>query len=171
MSEDRKEEGRGFKVVDRRYLDAEGNPRDPEAAEQPAEPAKEPDRKRPGAQGGPAPGGAAPGGSEPRDEAEPSAYYLGEAPDAGALDFPQFILSLAQLAFAFLGDLPNPQTGRRERNVAAAQQQIDLLGLLREKTRGNLTPDEDQLLNTLLYELHRRYVEVVEQKPTTANRD
>jgi hypothetical protein len=168
VSEDRKEEGRGFKIVDRRHLDANGNPRDPAAAEQP-DPAKETGGKRP--QGKAAPSGSAPGASAPRDEAEPSAYHLGEAPDAGALDFPQFILSLAQLAFAFLGDLPNPQTGRRERNVAAARQQIDLLGLLREKTRGNLTPDEDQLLNTLLYELHRRYVEVVEQKPTTASRD
>lgn len=132
----------GFKVVDRRHFQPDGTPRQDEPPPEPREPAAQ-------AQG-PATG---------------SAYHVGEAADAfGPLDFPQFILSLAQLAFSFLGDLPNPQTGRRERNVAAAKQQIDLLSMLRDKTRGNLTPDEDRLLASLLYELQMRFVEVVEER-------
>lgn len=142
-----KEEG-GFKVVDRRSFDAQGNPREEAAAKQPAEKAA----GEPGA--GPA---GAPGGQQ-----GPSAYHVGEsAENLGPIDFSQFVLSIAQLAFVFIGDLPSPQTGRRERNVGAARQQIDLLVLLREKTKGNLSADEKQLLDTLLYELQVRFVEVM----------
>jgi hypothetical protein len=153
-------EGPGFKIVDRRSFDAQGNPREGEGAAEgepqarPAEPvAREAPPPRPSAASGAGPG--------------PSGYYVGESTEEmGPLDFPQFILSVAQLGFAFLGDIPSPQSGRRERNVAAARQQIDLLVLLREKTKGNLTQEEGQLLAALLYELQMRFVEVMgEQRP------
>ena len=60
----------------------------------------------------------------------------------------------------FLGDIPSPQSGRPELNIGAAKQQIDLLGLLQEKTKGNLSREEEQLMQTLLTELRLRFVEV-----------
>jgi hypothetical protein len=158
-----RDEDRSFKVVDRRSFDAEGNLRAEEALKKDAGAS---------AQGPPPPEPAGPPEEmAASDSPEATAYHVGESADAfGPLDFSQFILSLAQLAFAFLGDLPSPQTGRRERNIGAAKQQIDLLGLLREKSEGNRTPEENQLIETLLYELHRRFVEVVREQAQPARR-
>jgi hypothetical protein len=61
-----------------------------------------------------------------------------------------------------LGDAPNPVDGRIERNLTMARQTIDLLGLLEEKTQGNLTGEEERVLEQALYELRLRYVEVSE---------
>lgn len=156
-----KQEERGFKVVDKRLFDADGKPREEPAGPDRAGAASP--SSLPGAGDGP-PTPPPPETDRPTSEAG-AAYYVGEATDAfGPLDFPQFILSVAQLAFMFLGDLPNPQHGRRERNVVAAKQQIDLVELLQEKTRGNLTADEDRLVSTLLYELRMRFVEVVREQ-------
>jgi hypothetical protein len=58
-----------------------------------------------------------------------------------------------------MGVTPNPETGQTERNLPLARQNVDLLGLLREKTRGNLTPDEQQLFDSLLSDLRLRFVE------------
>ena len=70
-------------------------------------------------------------------------------------------LSLAHTAAFHFGDVPDPVTGQPgTANLAAAQQIIDILALLEEKTRGNLTAEERQLLEQLLYELRMRYVEV-----------
>jgi hypothetical protein len=76
------------------------------------------------------------------------------------LDFSTFILSIIGSAYVHLGDAPSPD-GSEERNLALARQDIDLLSLLEEKTRGNLTGDEERLLNQALYDLRMRYVEVV----------
>ena len=153
-----KQEERGFKVVDRRLFDADGKPREEAAGSDKGRAGLPPES----GQSPPSPGslGAGPTGSETQ-----TAYHVGESADAfGPIDFPQFILSIAQLAFMFLGDLPNPQHGRRERNVVAAKQQIDLIELLQEKTRGNLTAEEERLVSTLLYELRMRFVEVVREQ-------
>lgn len=76
------------------------------------------------------------------------------------LDFSTFVLSIIGSAYVHLGDAPNPE-GREERNLVLARQDIDLLSLLEEKTRGNLTGDEERLLSQALYDLRLRYVEVV----------
>jgi hypothetical protein len=58
------------------------------------------------------------------------------------------------------GDIPDPDTGERhEADLGAAHQMIDLISLLQEKTKGNLTPDEAKLVEDLLYELRMRYVQ------------
>ena len=76
------------------------------------------------------------------------------------LSFAAFVLSLAHTAAVHFGDIPDPATGRpSEANLPAAQQLIDILSLLEEKTRGNLTAEERQLLDQLLYELRLRYLE------------
>jgi hypothetical protein len=75
------------------------------------------------------------------------------------IDFPTFILSLATSAQIHLGAIANPQTGKPEQDLTAAKETIDLLGMLREKTKGNLTPDEERLFEHLLYDVRMMYVE------------
>lgn len=77
------------------------------------------------------------------------------------ITFPSFIFSLSSTAFVSLGAVPNPETGQMEKNLPLAKQTIDLLGLLREKTRNNLTPEEDNLFDHLLYDLRMAYVREV----------
>jgi hypothetical protein len=57
-----------------------------------------------------------------------------------------------------LGDLPNPMTKQKEKDLPAAKHMIDLLGTLEAKTKGNLTDDEEQLLRQLLFDLRLRFV-------------
>jgi hypothetical protein len=80
--------------------------------------------------------------------------------ESTAVTFVGFVLSLAHTAAFHFGDVPDPVTGQSgTANLAAAQQIIDILALLEEKTRGNLTAEERQLLEQLLYELRMRFVE------------
>jgi Domain of unknown function (DUF1844) len=75
------------------------------------------------------------------------------------LDFTALVLSLGSSALINLGEAPDPVTGEtQEPDFALAQQSIDLLALLQEKTRGNLTDDERRFLDTMLYDLRTRYV-------------
>lgn len=76
------------------------------------------------------------------------------------LDFHTFILGLGSSAFVHLGDAPHPETGKAAApDLALAQQTIDVLAMLQEKTRGNLTPEEDALMSHLLRDLRLRFVE------------
>lgn len=76
------------------------------------------------------------------------------------LSFVGFILSLASTAAIHFGDLPDPASGQTaEPNLEAASQMIEILALLEQKTRGNLTAEERQLLEQVLYELRMRFVE------------
>ena len=74
------------------------------------------------------------------------------------ITFASFLISLSSSAFIHLGDIPDPVTGEVKKDLALAKQTIDLLGLLREKTRNNLQEDEDKLFDHLLYDLRMRYV-------------
>jgi hypothetical protein len=75
------------------------------------------------------------------------------------IDFATFILSLSHSALMHLGEAPHPETNKVETNLPLAKQNIDLLGLLEEKTKGNLTGDEERLLAQVLFDLRMRYVE------------
>ena len=75
------------------------------------------------------------------------------------LTFTAFVISLASSAAIHFGDLPDPETGGRlEPNLEGAAQMIEILALLEQKTRGNLTAEERQLLEQVLYELRLRFV-------------
>jgi hypothetical protein len=74
------------------------------------------------------------------------------------VDFPTFIMSLSSSAFYHLGDMPDPTTGKKELNLPAVQQTIDMLNMLKGKTKGNLKEDESKLLEQLIYELQVKYV-------------
>jgi hypothetical protein len=77
-----------------------------------------------------------------------------------SISFAGFVVSLATTAAVHFGDIPDPHTGeRQEADLIAAQQMIDLISLLQEKTKGNLTADEAKLVDDLLYELRMRYVQ------------
>ena len=74
------------------------------------------------------------------------------------VDFPTFIMSLSSSAFYHLGDMPDPTTGKKELNLPAVQQTIDMLNMLKGKTKGNLKEDESKLLEQLIYDLQVKYV-------------
>jgi len=77
------------------------------------------------------------------------------------IDFSTFILSLSTSALYHLGLVDDPETGKRGApDLPMASQTIDTLAVLQEKTRGNLDPEEERLLESLLYELRMRFVEV-----------
>ena len=77
-----------------------------------------------------------------------------------AFSFTAFVLSLASTAALHFGDLPDPISGERSGlNLGGAAQMIEILSLLEQKTRGNLTLEERQVLEQVLYELRMRFVE------------
>jgi hypothetical protein len=81
--------------------------------------------------------------------------------EASTINFVAFVLSLAHTAAVHFGDVPDPVSGQTSpANLPAAQQMIDILALLEEKTRGNLTAEERQLLEQVLFELRMRFVEI-----------
>jgi len=84
----------------------------------------------------------------------------------GQIDFYTFVLSLGSSAFVHLGDAPHPESGEAApANLALAQQAIDILAMLREKTKGNLTPEEERFLGNLLTDLRFRFVQKTTGKP------
>jgi hypothetical protein len=85
---------------------------------------------------------------------------MSDHPFEPALSFTAFVLSLASTAAIHFGDLPDPQSGERaEPHLEGAAQMIEILALLEQKTRGNLTAEERQVLEQVLYELRLRFVE------------
>jgi hypothetical protein len=128
------QEGKGFTVIDRRH----GRESESSASE-PAPPR---------AQAGP----AAPPGAEP-PPARPSAGPL------PAIDFATFLMSLSTSALVHLGLVPERGGAPGPPDLPMARQTIDILEILEEKTRGNLSVEEAHLLESLLYELRMHYVE------------
>jgi len=78
--------------------------------------------------------------------------------------FSSFIFSLARSAFMHLGEEPHPETGKVEVSLPLAKETIDIISMLEEKTRGNLTPEEDQLVKNMLFALRMKYVEIATKK-------
>jgi hypothetical protein len=74
------------------------------------------------------------------------------------VSFASFLVSLGTQAFMHLGEIPNPLNQKREKDLPAAKQLIDLLGVLEAKTKGNLTGEEERILQQLLFDLRLHYV-------------
>lgn len=74
------------------------------------------------------------------------------------MNFSTFVMSLTSSAFYYLGDVADPQTGEMHENLPAVKQTIDILLILQEKTKNNLSDEEDKLLEQLIYELQTKYV-------------
>ena len=109
-------------------------------------------------------------GRDDRDEAPAEAQAEMPEAQAGApeedgaraipeVDFATFLISLGSSALIHLGELRPPGESAPHTNLPLAKQTIDILGILGEKTRGNLTEDEQNLLEHLLYDLRMKYVE------------
>lgn len=74
------------------------------------------------------------------------------------VNFSSFVFSLSTSAMYHFGDFPDPVSKKTEKNLSAAKQTIDILGMLKEKTEGNLDDNEKKLLESMLFELRMRYV-------------
>jgi hypothetical protein len=150
MAKDEDEhESRGFKVQDRRrFVDADDrSPAAPEAAE--------PAREEPVQAAAAAPPADAPS-FDADAELEPGTF--------GEMSFSTFVMGLTTQALMHLGEIPDPVHNDVHHDLPAAKQMIDLLGILRDKTKGNLDPTEEQLLGEMLYDLRMRYVEVARSR-------
>jgi len=150
MSEEEKKD-KGFTVSDRRRFSVSesGEAREESKAaegesEKPEEARETPPEKAEA-------GAKAPGqGEEGAKREEPAAL-----PE---IDFSTFVVSLSSSVLIHLGVVADPTTGQQKKDLAIAKQTIDMLGMLQAKTRGNLTKEEDQLLESMLYDLRMRYV-------------
>ena len=85
-------------------------------------------------------------------EQEETDYQLPE------INFATFIFSLNHSVLVHLGVMDDPSTGKKARNLPIAKQTIDILGMLEEKTQGNLTEDEENMLKNILYDLRMIYI-------------
>jgi hypothetical protein len=107
-------------------------------------------------------GGDAPeeAGDEPGDET-PATSTVGDFPIAAfpPVDFHTFVLSLGSSALLHLGEIENPNDGVSQKDLPLAKHTIDILAMLEQKTKGNLSPAEEKLIESLLYDLRLRYVE------------
>jgi hypothetical protein len=75
--------------------------------------------------------------------------------------FSTFILSLSTSALVHLGELPDPIANKKEVNLQLAKQTISIIEMLKEKTKGNLTPEEESLIDSVLYDVRLKYVQAI----------
>jgi len=128
------EEKSGFKVADRRLFTEEGNLRDEVAKEFTQEKSFD--------------------DTLTDSNSQKSATSEPDMP----MTFQTLVFSLSTTAMLQLGFLSNPETGKKEKNLPAAKQTIDILQILQEKTQGNLTSEESQLLEASVYDLKMTYL-------------
>jgi hypothetical protein len=128
------EEEKGFVIKDRRTFDDKGEAKDQERKE---EPRKEETRKK-----------------VPEDQAE--GMPLPE------VNFNSLIFSLSSSALINLGEIADPHTGQKQKDLPLAKHTIDTIAMLQDKTKGNLNPEEKRFLDTILADLRWRYVKTAE---------
>jgi hypothetical protein len=137
MMTDEREEGRGFTVSDRRRF----TPETGEAR------------------------GDAP---EERAAAETAADAAGDlgtsAPPLPEITLSTFVISLSTQVLMHLGEIPNPVDNTVHRDLSSAKQVIDILGMLQQRTKGNLDESEEALFDSVLYDLRMRYVQLFSAK-------
>ena len=156
-----------FKVTDRRLFNAVGTPRDLPPEEKTEPPATPP-------ASAPEPINAAPPSAEqPVEASPPTSEELDDDEELeGAHDptsFVSFLMSIASNAASALGMMEHPVTHQREVDLELGKHWIDVLGMLQKKTQGNLTKQEQQLIEGLLSDLRMQYVSLANasQKPRT----
>jgi hypothetical protein len=135
-----------LKVTDRRLFTADGELRDEGVPEEAPEDSQET---------GPSETRTVEQGFERRPVEEPR-----------GVDFTMLINAMAEPALVFLGEIQHPSTGKPTVDLERARIQIDMLDVLRVKCRGNLTPEEEGLLDRMLYQLRMLYVSRANQPET-----
>lgn len=168
------EEQPNFKVTDRRLFNPDGTPRDvppEEKAESKAAPAPE-------SASVPAPTAevsASTQSTQPQAAStaahEPAEPHEDEPPDAeNPAGFANFIMSIASNGASSLGMMEHPATHKREVDLELAKHWIDILGMLQRKTNGNLAPQEEKILESLLADLRMQYVSLTSSASPKASR-
>jgi hypothetical protein len=105
----------------------------------------------------------------PTDAAgRPSAHRSGGDEAISSVPFQSLVLNLARQTATHLGAAPNPLSGQVEIDLDAAQQMIELLDALRLKTRGNVTQDEQEMIEELIGDLQMQFVTVRSKDPKTS---
>jgi hypothetical protein len=135
-----KQEGKGFTVQDRRRFSPETGEAREDAPEKPQEAATE--------------NKAASATTAQRESAESLPEF----------DFSTFVISLSTQALMHLGEIADPLSGNVNKDIGAAKQMIDIVGMLRDKTKGNLNSGEETLIEGILFDLRMKYVEAVKKK-------
>ena len=169
------EQQSNFKVTDRRLFNADGSPREvpPEERPAPEPPKTEPATKgeeppvQPIAASEPEPPG--PEMTEPEtvdadyEDREPTPEEVAAARDPAS--FLNFLMSIASNAASALGMMEHPVTHERGVDLELGKHWIDVLGMLQKKTQGNLTPQEKQMLESLLADLRMQFVSLSNATP------
>jgi hypothetical protein len=151
------EDKRGFKVQDRRRFSAEGEAKEagdndaPSASSEPLDIKPRPASPGPEETSRPQAETAQPAANRPSSEPPPE------------LTFAAFLWSLSEQAMAALGEIPDPMSGKVTHDLVMAQQMIDIIIMLRDKTRGNLDHHEEALIKEILSGLQMKYVELARQ--------
>ncbi len=173
------EEQPTYKVTDRRLFNPDGSPREVPPEERPAPAAPVAPEPAPIAE----PAAAAESKAETPPVAEattpeppPASSLEDQLPEEeselpGAEDpssFASFMMSIASNAASSLGMMEHPVTGKREVDLELGKHWIDILGMLQKKTRGNLLPQEQQILEGLLADLRMQYVSLTNATPPQA---
>jgi hypothetical protein len=157
MSEKGSDQDKGFTIVDRRSRFDEADktgtaPQEEKPVQQPQEPKGPSAGNRPQE---PASGQTPPGWNKASARAEDGSAHGQPLPK---VNFATFVISLSSSVLVYLGEIEDPESGAKLKNLPVAKQTIDILGMLEEKSRGNLNPDEEHLLKNILYDLRLRYV-------------
>lgn len=133
---DEKGEEKGFVIKDKRIFSKE----EQDLKEEDNEPEKEPEKE------------------ETKAQETASAEKQDAEAQLPEINFPTFIISLNASALVNLGAIEDPASGKKVKDLPIAKQTIDILSMLEEKTRGNLTEEEEQILKNILYDLRIIYV-------------
>jgi len=141
-NEEEKQEGKGFTVKDRRRFATDTG----EAREEVSTTA----------------GAAAEPSAAQSSTDQPRANQPEQEP-LPEINFSTFVIGLSTQALMHLGEMANPLSGKVEPDVPVAKQMIDIVGMLREKTRGNLSASEDRLMEDILFDLRMKYVEAAKR--------
>ena len=130
------EEEMGFVIKDKRSFDEQGDLKEKDS---PEEKVQEEEKVK----------------KEPEKEAPKKAP---ETPPLPEVNFSSLILSLSSTAFLHFGEIPDPATGEKKKDLALAKHVIDTIAMLKEKTEGNLTKEEKQFIENILTDLRLRFV-------------
>jgi hypothetical protein len=178
------EEQPSYKVTDRRLFNPDGSPREvppeeqpepkPVSTEAPTIVASQPEATSSPTADSPDVSAEAQPESQAQLESEPG--EAGESENAEAelqgsedpASFASFMMSIASNAASSLGMMEHPVTGKREVDLELGKHWIDVLGMLQQKTRGNLLPQEKQILEGLLADLRMQYVSLTHAAPQKA---
>lgn len=132
------EEEKGFVIKDRRSFDKEGELKEEKAREQKASP----EEKK---------------GQETKKTED-------QRPPLPEVNFNSLIFSLSSSALFNLGEIADPQTGEKHKDLPLAKHSIDIIAMLRDKTKGNLNDEEQKFLDNILADLRLRYVKAVKNQ-------